>query len=248
MSTPKVLSVLRAVIPHLAAILMLSLTVRLAFWQLDRAEEKAQLLAEWERAGVSELDGRDPAELPRLSSIRAQGRFDPQRHLLLDNQIRNNFPGVHVFSLFQPDDGAPPFLVNRGWQPWQRNAGSFPEFQTPLDRVTIEGRVAPPPRVGFRLGEARVLDPEDWPALVTYLDLDRVREVFGDELSDRILLLDPSDPAHLSGDPWPRVNMGPEKHRGYAFQWAAISAAILVLWLGLSLRKLIHSRRASGSR
>jgi cytochrome oxidase assembly protein ShyY1 len=228
--------------PQLAAVLVLSLTVRLAFWQLDRAEEKAALLARWERTEAVTLANQPLESIPDLTRVEARGRFDADRHVLLDNQTRNNHPGVHVYSLFQPSDGAPPFLVNRGWQPWFRTRGSWPEFDTSSATLELSGRLTDAPRPGLQLGEALPLDPDQWPNLMTYLDLAKVREVFGPELADRILLLDPDHSQHLSGDDWPRVNMGPDRHRGYAFQWAAISIAVLILWVGLTLRYFLKKK------
>lgn len=232
-------------IPQIAAIIVLSLTVRLAFWQLDRAEEKEQRLARWDQSEPVILGDLPFDRIPDLSIVTAAGRFDPDRHVLLDNQTRNNHPGVHVFSLFTPDNGSPPLLINRGWQPWLRTDDRWPEFETTRESIQVSGRLTGPPRTGLRLGEALPLDPEQWPNLMTYLELDRVREVFGPELADRILLLDPDHDQHLNGDAWPRVNMGPERHRGYAFQWAAISAAVLILWVGLTLRFFLTRKKSS---
>jgi cytochrome oxidase assembly protein ShyY1 len=243
-STSKPTRYLWLVVPHLAAILVLNLTVRLAFWQLDRADEKAELLERWERAEAVSVESTPLADLPDLSIVTALGRFDPERHVLLDNQTRNNHPGVHVFSLFTPSNGAAPFLINRGWQPWFRTSGEWPEFETSSAPLEIRGRVTRPPQPGLRLGEALPLDPDSWPNLMTYLELEQVRKVFGERLADRVVLLDPDHPLHLSGDDWPRVNMGPDRHRGYAFQWAAISLAVLVLWVGLTLRYFVFKKRS----
>jgi len=232
-------------VPQIAAILVLSLTVRLTVWQLDRAEEKEELLARWEQSEPIILGERPFDRIPDLSLVTTTGRFDPLRHVLLDNQTRNNHPGVHVFSLFTPDNGSPPLLVNRGWQPWMRTSDRWPEFQTAGQPVQITGRLTGPPQPGLRLGEALPLDPDQWPNLMTYLDLDRVREVFGPALADRIILLNPQHDQHLSGDAWPRVNMGPDRHRGYAFQWAAISVAVVILWVGLTLRFFLTRKKSS---
>jgi len=231
-------------VPQIAAVLVLSLTVQLAFWQVDRAELKAELLDRWEQSVPVALGDQAIEQIPDLSVVTATGRFDPNRHVLLDNQTRNSHPGVHVFSLFIPSDDSPPFLTNRGWQPWLRSSGDWPEFETIDQEIQISGRLTHPPRPGLRLGEALPLDPENWPNLMTYLELERVRDVFGSALADRVLLLDPEHNLHLSGDEWPRVNMGPERHRGYAFQWAAISLAVLILWVGLTLRYFIAKKRS----
>lgn len=223
-------------LPHLAALVALFLCARLAMWQVDRAEEKEHRLSQWESAPAMALD---PAEQPpRFATVSAQGHFDIERHVLLDNQIRNSQPGVHVFTPFRPLGSEMIFMVNRGWQPWDRNASQTPQFVTPEGAVEITARVSDAPRVGLQLGESAPLEQDHWPNLMTYYDGKRIQEALGTPVADDVLLLDPNDPAHLSGDQWQRVNMGPERHLGYAFQWASIGLAIFLIWLTLTYRKL----------
>lgn len=237
MTTLRQTSPWRRVIPHLAALVAIVLCLRLALWQVDRADEKAALMTLWETSEpVSLLELN--AEIANFSPATGAGVFDPHRTILLDNQVRNNHPGVHVFSSFIPVDGERIILVNRGWQPWLRRSGEWPVFDTPTAPVEISGRLSEPPRVGLQLGEEPPIDTASWPSLMTYFDMDRLREAFGDQLHDQVLLLDPEHPAHLSGDAWAPINMGPEKHMGYAFQWVSIGSAILIIWLVLTLRNL----------
>lgn len=231
--TRRPLSLLRQLIPHLAAILVLLLCARLAWWQFERADHKQTLLDQWESAPAGALIEYD--ELAQFAEAAGYGQFDPMRHVLLDNQIRNNRPGVHVFTPLTLENGRL-LMVNRGWQAWDRSVTAFPEFATPDSPLMVSGRVSDPPRVGFQLGTAAPLDADRWPNLMTYYDSDLIGEALEVELSDRVLLLDPDHPAHLSGDPWPTVNMGPERHIGYAVQWIGIGTTVLVIWIFLSYR------------
>lgn len=227
---------IRRALPHLAAMLVLAACFRLALWQLDRADEKQVLIDQWEHApAASLLPDQRHEDYTRVS---ARGRFDPSRTILLDNQVRNNHPGVHVFTPFQPEASEHIFLVNRGWQPFERRSGQWPQFDTPEALIEIDGRISPPPRVGLQLGQALPLDPQNWPNLMTYFDIERIQEALGPQVSARVILLDPDHPAHLSGDPWRLINMGPERHVGYAFQWGSIGLAVLTLWIILTVRSL----------
>ncbi|MFP4207627.1 MAG: SURF1 family protein [Wenzhouxiangella sp.] len=229
----------RAWLPHLAALACVLLCARLALWQVDRAELKEQRLAQWQDMPAIALD---PERAPiRFSTITARGQFDQQRHVLLDNQIRNGQAGVHVFTPFRPESSNTIYMVNRGWLPWDRHNNTGPNFTTPSRAVEITARVSDAPRVGLKLGEAAALDPETWPNLMTYYDVERIRDVLGPTVADDILLLAPEHSAHLTGDAWQAVNMGPERHMGYAFQWLSIGLAVAILWLVLSLRKLRSS-------
>ncbi|MCC5864518.1 MAG: SURF1 family protein [Wenzhouxiangella sp.] len=228
---------LRTLLPHLVAVLVLTACLRLAGWQLDRAEEKDLLVAQWAEAPALALSdlGESP---PPFALVAGSGRFDTERHILLDNQLLNNHPGVHVFSLFSVEEGELRILVNRGWQPWLRRTGEWPRFETPEGPIELSGRLSPPPRVGFQLGEAEDLDSESWPNLMTYFDLDKIRAVLGADLHDQIVLLEPEHPLHLSSEPWRTVIMGPERHRAYAFQWYSIALAVFLIWCFLGYRQI----------
>lgn len=227
-------SAIRHALPHLTALLVLFGCVRLALWQLERADEKQRMMEQWDTAAAAELV--DPDELDLFVPVTGRGRFDPERHVLLDNQIRNNHPGVHVFTPFQAEGSQQLVMINRGWHPWDRGAAELPEIRTPPEITTISGRISDPPRVGLQLGDAGPLDRAQWPNLTTYFDVERIREALGSQTAARIVLLDPEHPAHLTGDEWQTMSMGPERHVGYAFQWASIGLAVFLIWIILTFR------------
>lgn len=224
-------------LPHLAAIAVILMCARLAVWQLDRAEQKGDLLQSWEQAEPIIL-GEPVPEESSYARVRASGIFDPSHNVLLDNQIRAGRPGVHVFTPFRPEGMDRSWLVNRGWYPLNSRQEPLPEVNSPSGTVRLRGRLTNPPRVGLELGKARPLDSDDWPNLVTYLDLDLVEEALGVDLSDRVILLDPANPAHLTGDEWRPVNFGPDRHRAYAWQWITMALAVFLIWAALTWRSL----------
>jgi surfeit locus 1 family protein len=228
-------SLLRRIVPHLAAVVVIALCAKLALWQLDRAAEKDAMLADWEDAPAMALHDDETVLPGRYARITAEGEFDTRRHVLLDNQLRNMHPGVHVFTPFRPRGSERVWMVNRGWQPMPQR-DSMPEFDTPGGAIQVSGRLSDPPRVGLEIGRAAELDAGQWPNLMTYFDLDRIRDVLGDEVEGAVILLDPDHPAHLSGDDWQPVTFGPERHRAYAFQWFTLAAVVLIIWLTLTFR------------
>ncbi len=225
----------RRILPHVAALVVLLLCLKLAMWQLDRADYKDELLDDWQTAPVLSLDRGDSPDSARYARITAVGHFDTERHVLLDNQVRNMNPGVHVFTPFRPTGSDRIWMVNRGWQPMPQRS-SPPEFDTDDGEVIIQGRLADPPRVGLEIGRAAALDPNHWPNLMTYFDLDNIRQGLGEPVQEQVILLDPEHPSHLSGDEWQPVTFGPERHRAYAFQWMTIGAVVFIIWLTLTIR------------
>lgn len=224
-------------LPHLTAILVILMCARLAVWQFDRAEQKSELLQSWEQADPIALGKPVPAQ-SNYARVQASGVFEPARNVLLDNQIRAGRPGVHVFTPFRPEGMDRSWLVNRGWHPLKSRQEPLPEVDSPTGTVTIRGRLANPPRVGLELGKPHPLDSGDWPNLVTYLDLGLVEDALGLELSDRVILLDPAHPAHLTGEAWRPVNFGPDRHRAYAWQWITMAVAVFLIWTALTWRSL----------
>jgi cytochrome oxidase assembly protein ShyY1 len=231
------LSPLIRVLPHLAAVLVVLMCGRLAIWQFDRAAEKRDVLQAWEGANAVSLD-QAVSDGTLYGRVRAQGRFDTERHVLLDNQVRAGQAGVHVLTPFRPLDGRTAWLVNRGWHALPSRQRPLPRIDTPAGTVTIEGRVSHPPRVGRQLGEARALDPGDWPNLVTYLDIARVEDALELDLADRVILLDPAHDTHLTGDEWRPVSFGPDRHRAYAWQWITMGIVVFLIWVALTWRSL----------
>lgn len=232
---------LRSLVPHLAAAAVVCACLWLMNWQLDRAEDKRQRLEAVANAVTLELSAVT-AETPTPARIRSSGRFEADRQLLLDNQVHQRQPGVHVFTPWRMDDGRL-ILVNRGWVAW---SGRQPPMPNPPPPPTerIEGLMTAPPEVGLRLGEGSALDPDRWPNLATYFDPETVSGLYGPGLLPAVVQLDPSHPAHLTGAEWPITTFGPERHLGYAFQWGLMAAVVAAIWIGLTFRSRRRAARA----
>lgn len=231
----------RTLVPHLAALLVVAGCIALMLWQIDRAADKRARLAEVAAAPTLSLDEVDAGtDVP--ARVRSTGHFESARQLLLDNQVHQRQPGVHVFTPWRSDDGRL-ILVNRGWAAWPDRSRPRPDPRPP-DATSIRGLLVAPPEVGLRLGEGSELDAGRWPNLATYFDLEPIRELYGPELLPQVVQLDPEHPAHLTGAAWPVVTFGPERHLGYAFQWGLMAAVVVAIWGGLTWR----ARRAAGGR
>lgn len=219
--------------PSVTATVVLALLAfafaRLGSWQLARAEEKRETLARFEAAPEMSLEAA-LAEATRFARLRLEGRFDPERHVLLDNQVRRGRVGVHVLTPFTTTSGRT-LLVNRGWLGTPPDRSRLPAVPTPVDELLIRGALAPPPVVGRRLGDPQPLARDAWPQRVTYLEIPDVAEATGFELPPWVLWLDAESPGGFEGRDWSPVVMTPERHRGYAFQWFALCGAALVLWI-----------------
>ncbi len=225
-----------------AALLGVALTARLGVWQLDRAAQKTHLQATLdERRALPPLPPADLATTPETAAaqhhrrISLSGQWLAEATVYLENRQMQGRPGFFVVTPLRLPDGTA-VLVQRGWQPrdlMDRTRVVPPP--TPEGPVLVSGRIAPPP--------ARLYD-FDGPSTGSIrqnLDLLAYGREWGLRLRPLSLLqLDaaaPDDAARpqpgtdgLLRD-WLVPATGVDKHYGYAFQWFALAALILGLYV-----------------
>ncbi len=113
---------------------------------------------------------------------------------------------------------------------------SLPDIWTPAVPVGIRGILAPPPEHRQKLGSADPLNRQDWPQLVTYLELEAVSGALEASLPSWVIWLSADDPNGFEDRDWSPAAAGPERHQAYAVQWFALSATALVIWMVLKFR------------
>jgi surfeit locus 1 family protein len=237
----------RFVVITLAALVTAAITARLGLWQLDRAAQKTALQASIdERARLPPLDAAalarnaDEAAAQHQRAVRLSGRWAAMHTVFLDNrQMTTGRPGFFVVTPLLLADGRS-VLVQRGWAPRDaQDRTRVPKPPTPEGDVTLAGRIAPPP--------ARLLafDGAEQGAIRQNLDLDAFSRESGLRLLPLSVLQTQADAAHQDGllRDWPAPATGVAKHHGYAFQWFALSALVVILYVWF---QLIQPRRRRG--
>nr|WP_255682307.1 SURF1 family protein [Luteimonas sp. BDR2-5] len=214
-------------------------------WQLSRMHEKRAMLD----AVAQVLAERDPAPLTLAADatrrldydwVQGPGRFTGERAFVLDNQVHDGQPGLRVYRLFAPDDGAP-LLVDLGWAPIADRATRLPAAEIVsgaglVDRPqVVRGLLAPPPSPGLALGPAL---GDGAAFLMTRLDPAAIAAAARlDAPPLRVLRLDPALPLGYARDLDILPNtLPPEKHLGYAVQWFGLALAVLATALILTFR------------
>ena len=225
----------------LALFILALIFMRLGIWQADRKAEKQMLFEQFENAPVLSLE-EALRQQKRFARVEARGRYDPDRHILLDNKIFNGRAGVHVLTPFSLENGTQ-ILVNRGWLPLAADRRSLPAVPTDGRERIVRGIFNRPSTGGQRLGEADIVKRDDWPQLITYLDMNSVGEALDTTLEPWLVQLDADDASGFEDRQWQAAVMTPEVHGAYALQWFALAAAALVIWIILGIR-----RARSGSR
>ncbi|MCB1773351.1 MAG: SURF1 family protein [Gammaproteobacteria bacterium] len=227
--------------PTVAFLLLLPLLLGLGLWQLDRAGVKQSLVEQRAAGEVSPpLDlsltiGLDTADRYRPAMVR--GRYDASQQWLLDNRVFRGQPGYHVFTPFVAQGGErPTLLVNRGWVAVGETREYLPRLPVPEGDVELSGHLDSPASVGLVLGEPPLHSVEDRVAVLS-LDIAALSAARGIDLLPYALVLDENRPGSLQYDWSPVPEMGPEKHLGYAVQWFGLAVALVIIFVGVNIRR-----------
>lgn len=220
----------------LLALMLLPILLGLAIWQLGRAAEKEQLLAQWsDPAQAADWGELEVADTVAGQPVILTGEYGAPVWLL-DNRTRDGAPGYEVLTLFGPDQG-PPVVVNRGWVQAERRRDQLPEIPTPEGPVRLLARVADYPEPLVLAGEpAAGEEASGWPRRVQALPR-KLAVAVEPEVAARIVKLDhQNQPGAFRAD-WEPDMMGPQTHYGYALQWFSLAAALIILTIIASYRK-----------
>lgn len=230
-------------IPSVATLLLLPLLIGLGFWQVDRAEQKQALLdlyAARAAAAPVVLNGTqtDPAAL-RYRQVEAVGHFDRSGQMLLDNRIHRGRAGYEVLTPLRMTGSSFAVLVDRGWIALGESRATPPEAPTPPGQVTVRGVASPPPASGLLLRTPPSLDAT-WPVVLN-VELREIEDRLGYRLLPYVILLAPQEPNGFVRE-WKLFDFGPEKHLAYAFQWFALAAALLVIYIAVNTRRIDRNK------
>jgi surfeit locus 1 family protein len=212
-------------LPVLAGLVLLAIFVTLGFWQLDRAAEKREVRAAFEREGEYRRLVAD-ASYEQYAAIRATGRYLGQRQVLIENIVLDGRLGYYVITPFEYSADGPLLLVNRGWLPREADESAAPTIAVKGHEQEIRGRVGRLPRVGIRPGPA-FADDTGWPRRAVWPESQEIAAALGREVLSFVLLADPEPSSGLVRR-WQPQEIGPMRHLGYAVQWFALALAVIV--------------------
>jgi len=211
-------------------LLMMPLLISLGYWQLDRAQEKREILAEFKSNQESQPVGfelLDTSKNLQYRQVQFVGELDASRRVLLDNRVRNGRPGYEIFEVLTLASSELKILVNRGWVQASLDRNELPDVESVLGQVQLRGSLYKILRGGLQLDDG-VRAVESWPGRVGWISTERAAELFADEFFAYQLRLD-SDSIGALTTGWPTVSVQPEKHTAYAVQWFVMALVLLLL-------------------
>jgi surfeit locus 1 family protein len=209
----------------------MAVTIRLGFWQLDRAHRKEMLEAQivrYEHAPPHVVTAA-PVALKSIEfhRVRAYGRFVPRYVVYLDNRPYRDQPGFYVVMPFQLADGGY-VLVNRGWLPRNNDVRTaIAPYTTPSGDVAIEGIARADASRAFELGQGGSAPHQ---AIRQNVDVAAYAAETGLPLQPFVIQQTSDLEDGLVRD-WPAPTLGVERNYGYMLQWWGMAAAALVFGL-----------------
>jgi surfeit locus 1 family protein len=221
---------------------LLAVFVSLGWWQVGRAREKQALVDSFARGTMSSVELRGDVtvdELPRYQHVRAEGRYDPTRQVLLDNMPSTTAgrPGYRVLTPFRREGSDRLLVVDRGWLPLGSSRAALPDIGVDDGYRAVSGRLDVLPAPGLRVGDPAAGAGAGWPRVLNFPRTGDLEAAFGAPVEPRIVLLDPAAPDGYERVWRPALSAGPERHLGYAIQWFALAVTLSVIFVALSLRR-----------
>lgn len=203
----------------------LPLTLALGLWQLNRAEEKNQLLSRFDsRTAAAPTDWSGQTPPPAGTAVTACVDW-PGDIWFLDNRTFEGRTGYDVYLPVQQCGTGRSILLRLGWIEGLRERTDLPSITglAALQGETgIRGQVRPPVGTPWLTAEPEGFPGERW-RIQSLTDVPKADWGGGTPI---VQLEEPVAPRLR--DNWKPVNMPPERHIGYAVQWFGL-AAVLVL-------------------
>lgn len=228
-------------VPTLAALIVVCAGIALGQWQQHRASEKRALQATLEArrnetpAELNALNEQEFAQ-PELKYRRAiaTGQYLAEGQIYIDNRSLGDEIGYYVLTPLKLESGLI-LIVNRGFLRKESTLRQPPEVSVSGNRVRVEG-VLSPGKTRFLELSADTVQGKIWQ---NFKPLE-YSKVTGFNVSPWVLNLAPPDPGLKAVVEQP--DLGIDTHRGYAFQWYALSTAAAVLYIYFTFLKKSSSQ------
>jgi surfeit locus 1 family protein len=231
----------RRALPTLAVVLATPLLIGLGLWQLDRAQEKRELIAAFERGSgpALSLDERlaRGVDAALYQPVYLDGSYLGANQFLLDARIIGEGRiGYDVLTPFALAGGRGIVLVDRGFVLQDANRRPRAELAVDGTERRVHGRIARLPRAGVKLGPASESASQDWPRVMLYPERAELEAALGRPVLEPIVLLDADEPDGYVRE-WRVTDMSPERHVAYALQWFAFAVTLVVIYGLLQFRR-----------
>ena len=216
------------------AIIFVPITISLGMWQIERANEKKLIIANYDKLLVSAPIALQKNQmLNNWQPIETTGIYE-DTIVYEDNAINNGKAGFKVYHLFRNDDGTFIF-IHRGFIERNLIKNNLPEVEIPTEKKLIYGTTL------FKQNNTFVKNIEESDSRIIQefnasLLIDKYPMLKDKYLHPFLFNLDIRDVNKYQPIEKP-VNMTASKHIGYAIQWFGLCAALIILTIYAYRRK-----------
>jgi len=216
------------------AIIFVPITISLGMWQIERANEKKLIIANYDKLLVSAPIALQKNQmLNNWQPIETTGTYE-DTVVYEDNAINNGKAGFKVYHLFRNDDGTFIF-IHRGFIERNLIKNNLPEVEIPTEKKLIYGTTL------FKQNNTFVKNIEESDSRIIQefnasLLIDKYPMLKDKYLHPFLFNLDIRDVNKYQPIEKP-VNMTASKHIGYAIQWFGLCAALIILTIYAFRRK-----------
>ena len=216
------------------AIIFVPITISLGVWQIERANEKKLIIANYDKLLVSAPIALQKNQmLNNWQPIETTGTYE-DTIVYEDNAINNGKAGFKVYHLFRNDDGTFIF-IHRGFIERNLIKNNLPEVEIPTEKKSIYGTTL------FKQNNTFVKNIEESDSRIIQefnasLLIDKYPMLKDKYLHPFLFNLDIRDVNKYQPIEKP-VNMTASKHIGYAIQWFGLCAALIILTIYAYRRK-----------
>ncbi len=216
------------------AIIFVPITISLGIWQIERANEKKLIIANYDKLLVSAPIALQKNQmLNNWQPIETTGTYE-DTVVYEDNAINNGKAGFKVYHLFRNDDGTFIF-IHRGFIERNLIKNNLPEVEIPTQKKSIFGTTL------FKQNNTFVKNIEESDSRIIQefnasLLIDKYPMLKDKYLHPFLFNLDIRDENKYQPIEKP-VNMTASKHIGYAIQWFGLCAALIILTIYAFRRK-----------
>ncbi len=218
------------ILPTVAALTVVVVTVMLGRWQLDRAQLRVERAERYDSLarlpplliGSQEIDAGEVAAFD-YRRVQARGEWLTEYGIFLDNQVYRGEAGYYVYMPMRLAGSEMNILVNRGWVAAGRDRTHLPEIKTQAGVAEIFGSIQAPvsfKELGTTYREGRV-----WENVTQ----ERFKAWSGLKLQPLIIRQTDGQADGLVRT-WLRPDSGADKNRAYAAQWFALAGLVFILW------------------
>lgn len=226
------------IIPTVVFLLILPVLLKLGFWQLERAEEKRELIELFKQqneSGPLLINNKmklDASQNYRIAQV--QGHYNKDKQIFVDNKINQGKLGVYVVTPFKLNNSNYSILINRGWTAMAQNREKLPKIETNTNLMKLSGKIKIFGEKPFTLGD-QFQSNTGWPALVQWINIKDIERKSGLKLLPYIFLLDEKEKSGYVRK-WKPVVMQPEKSISYAVQWFSLALALIIIYIVVNLK------------